>query len=673
MEEAGGPSQAERIALLRGTPAFAPLPDEVLVALAASLVEERFAAGETVIVEGEAGDRLYLVVQGRAEATTSGALGHVPLAIYQRGAVFGELALLTSNQVRRASVTADTDLAVLSLQRETFEQLLDAYPESRDAFQRVEEKLLIMRFLQQASPFATTDLDCLDKLATRLEPLTLPEGKDVIRQGDAGDACYLLRSGKFTVLARNEDGAERELATLRPGAIVGEAALLTDAPRNATVRAAEPCELLALRRSDFLEVVTSDRRVGQGLLEMIRLRDRPRQAEGIVVAQRTTADGAVVTTLKDPHRAVYYRLSSEGYFVWQRLDGQHTLRDLALELMTTFNSFSPEAINHVIQDLAASGFLKTQSLRHEAEGIVPKGRSTRQRLVTIARRSIDWQVSLPNPDPWLTRLYRGGVRLLFTRPAQILLAVLATAGLVVFVANLGKAEQASIHGGWVLLLFFVIWLVSVVLHELGHAFTVKACGREVLRWGAGWYWFAPIAYVDTSDMWLAGRGPRILVTLGGPYASVLVAGTAAILASSLGTSVAALILWQLAFISFYAVLINLNPLLELDGYYIVMDWLDYPNLREHSLAWLGNELPKALGHRDELVRHRRELLFGVGVLLYVAFSAFMLLIVYRLVIEGWSDRLMPAAAASALAWLLTGALLASMFVSVASDLRGSLR
>src|SRR6516164_279895 len=102
MGEAGASHLSERIILLRRIPALAPVPDEILEAVAASLIEERFVQGERVIVEGDAGDRLYLVVKGRAEATTTGATGQVPLAVYDRGAVFGELALLAPNQVRRA-------------------------------------------------------------------------------------------------------------------------------------------------------------------------------------------------------------------------------------------------------------------------------------------------------------------------------------------------------------------------------------------------------------------------------------------------------------------------------------------------------------------------------------------------------------------------------------------
>jgi hypothetical protein len=148
--------------------------------------------------------------------------------------------------------------------------------------------------------------------------------------------------------------------------------------------------------------------------------------------------------------------------------------------------------------------------------------------------------------------------------------------------------------------FFALYFVMIVLHEVGHAFTVKLFGYEVPRVGVGWYLFGPIAYTDTSDMWLADRRPRLLVTLGGPYASAVVAGDASIGAVLTTGSIEPAALWQLAVMSYYVVLMNLNSLLGLDGYFLLMDWLDHPDLYAHCLTWLGTKLPSAIHHRAEL-------------------------------------------------------------------------
>jgi hypothetical protein len=210
----------------------------------------------------------------------------------------------------------------------------------------------------------------------------------IVRQGEVGDSCYLLREGRAEVLAHEGESEERNLATLGPGSLFGEAALLTDAPRNATVRALDPCELLALHRSDLLEAVGEDRQIGERMLELLRLRDRPRQAPGIQAHHRDTATGETITTLKDPERGTYYRLSPGGWFVWQRLDGEHNLRDLTLEYFTEFQAFTPQAVAETVGGLAEAGF---------AEGVKPASgvlenaiQPTRvQRTTALARRILE--------------------------------------------------------------------------------------------------------------------------------------------------------------------------------------------------------------------------------------------------------------------------------------------
>jgi CRP-like cAMP-binding protein len=352
----------KRLELLVGVPAFAHLPSAALEELASRLTGERFQSGHTVVVEGGADDRLYLIVEGRAEASTTEPSGSVPLATLEQGELFGEIALLEPGGKRQATVTAVEPLLLLSLAAVDFRRVLDAHPEARSAFEKIADDLLITKFLKQASPFSTLDGERLRRLAVRLGRLDVPAGDTIIRQGETGEECYLLRSGSVEVLHRRAQSRERNLATLGPGSLFGEAALLTYEPRNATVRALEPCTLVALRRTDLLEVTGEDRQTGERILELLRMRDRPRWVRGIEVHHRTTFTGEVITTLKDPRRDAYHRLSPTGWFVWQRLDGEHTLRDLASEYMARYEVPTSHAVVEAVVGLLESGF---------AEGVTP--------------------------------------------------------------------------------------------------------------------------------------------------------------------------------------------------------------------------------------------------------------------------------------------------------------
>ena len=351
-------SPERRLELLASVPAFSHLPASVLEDLASRMTEERFHSADRVVLEGDTDDRLYLIVEGRAEASTLGPSGTVPLAALRPGELFGELSLLEAGSSRQATVTAVEPLLLLGLRAADLRLALDAHPEWRSTFEKLADDLLVTKLLKQASPFSTLDGERLRRLAARLERLEAPTGETIIRQGEAGEECYVLRSGRVEVLTSGPQGDQRVLATLDPGSLFGEAALLTDGPRNATVRAVEPCTLLALRRTDLLEVLGEDRQTRERMLELVRMRDRPRRVRGIEVHHRTTITGETITTLKDVRRDANYRLSPAGWFVWQRLDGEHTLRDLTSEYLATHEASASHAVVEAVVGLVAAGFVE---------------------------------------------------------------------------------------------------------------------------------------------------------------------------------------------------------------------------------------------------------------------------------------------------------------------------
>jgi CRP-like cAMP-binding protein len=82
-------------------------------------------------------------------------------------------------------------------------------------------------------------------------------GQDVVRQGDAADALYLIESGSLKVRSHGRNNAAVELAALGPGDYFGEIGLLRRVPRTATVTAISPCRLLRIAGPAFLEAVSS--------------------------------------------------------------------------------------------------------------------------------------------------------------------------------------------------------------------------------------------------------------------------------------------------------------------------------------------------------------------------------------------------------------------------------
>ncbi len=619
-----------------------------------------------MVRQGEVGDRLYLIVEGLVEVTVAGLSGPVPLATLGPGELFGELALLSPSAQRQATVTTRAPLRALSLDAAAFHRALEAHPNARAAFTSARDELRIAEFLKvSASPFAVLDAPRRRRLAARLERRHVRAGTTIIRQGEPGECCYLIQSGAVEV-TRTTEGSERQLATLGPGALFGEAALLTEAPRNATIRARESCDLLVLRRADLIETAASRPELASRLLELLQLRSQPRQVPGVVAARRTSPDGDVITVLR--HAAGrYFQLSAQGWFIWQLLDGERTLRDLTLAYVNEFKAFAPQAIAELVANLAAADFLSGPRLRFEVRESQPWLR----RATTLARGVLEWQVSLRGLDPWLTRLHRGGVHLVFTWPAQLALVALSAAGFAAFLAG-GARTAVTINEGPVLLLVLIPGqLLATLAHEAGHAFTTKAFGREVLGAGVGWYWFGPMAFVDTSDMWLAERWPRIAVSLAGPYANVVLAGIAALAAALVSSDLAAAALWQFALVSYAALLLDLNPLLEFDGYYVLMDLLERPNLRQRALAWLRWQLAAAIQQPRALRGHYVELLYAVASLAYIGVAAVLTAVLYRLLVQDWLARLLSQPVATALGWIVATIFIVLVSAGTIGDLRAA--
>jgi MFS family permease len=113
--EAGAPIPEREFALLRGVPLFAPLPIATVENLARRLVEVPVEAGETIVRQGEAGDRFYVIAEGAVDVVEDGVLRRTERA----GEFFGEIALLRDTP-RTATVQATVPTLLLALERDEF-------------------------------------------------------------------------------------------------------------------------------------------------------------------------------------------------------------------------------------------------------------------------------------------------------------------------------------------------------------------------------------------------------------------------------------------------------------------------------------------------------------------------------------------------------------------------
>jgi putative peptide zinc metalloprotease protein len=353
------------------------------------------------------------------------------------------------------------------------------------------------------------------------------------------------------------------------------------------------------------------------------------------------------------------------------LDGRHTLRDLTLDYWAEYKLLAPQIVAEIVAGLAGADFVEAPGLDRIVAGQLTR-HTAGERALLLAQRVLERRVVLAHPDEFLTRLYRGGGYLLYRPIGVVVLAVVALAGLIAFLTGAAGAAKPLDVGGLIVVALVLpgARFLSLVLHELGHALATKAAGRRVGGVGLGWYWFNPIAYVETTDVWLAGRRARIGVSLAGLFNDLVLGGLAALSTRAVTKPLVAALLWQFALLSYGAALINLCPALKFDGYYALADVLDRPQLRQRAFGWLGREFGTALRTPGGLDGHWVDLAFGLGALAYLFLMVCATFLADRVFGERWMSGVMPETIGLALTMGLAATFAGLIGLAVLSEIRG---
>jgi putative peptide zinc metalloprotease protein len=183
------------------------------------------------------------------------------------------------------------------------------------------------------------------------------------------------------------------------------------------------------------------------------------------------------------------------------------------------------------------------------------------------------------------------IKVMFGPVGLMLYLLLATAGAITFMQN-AEALFASTEGILApgnLFLLYIGFAFAKTIHEIGHASLCKFHGGEVHILGIMLLIFTPVPYVDASASWgFRSRGERLSVAAAGVLFELAVAAMALIVWAHTAPGTLNSLAYNVVFTaSVSTLLFNLNPLLRFDGYHILVDLLDMPNLFANSRMHLS--------------------------------------------------------------------------------------
>ncbi|MBI5957446.1 MAG: hypothetical protein HY866_01835 [Chloroflexi bacterium] len=371
--------------------------------------------------------------------------------------------------------------------------------------------------------------------------------------------------------------------------------------------------------------------------QQIRARDLstyfPRRIPGYALKKLTDARGETYWILKNLRTDAYVRLTEQQVFLWEEMDGQSSVQDIAVAYMMKFGKLAITGLLTLLDQLQQKGFIEALVNVYGAvdQSVVQRRAKVwwRRALMGI----INTEFSIGGIDTLITRSYQAVGRWLFTGVIQmIMLAVIAAGGTVFIGLLLGLIERdvAVIGGAGAIvgvITLYLLQFITLMIHEWSHAIATKHYGREVRRGGFLIYMGMPAAFVDTTDIWMEPRRPRIVVSWAGPHSGFFLGGLASLLLLVVPGDFIQGVLYQFAFLTYITSIMNLNPLLKLDGYYILMDWLEIPRLREKSLKFIAKPLREKLRKREAFSREEKiYTVFGVMAGVWTVITLIMLFV-----------------------------------------------
>jgi putative peptide zinc metalloprotease protein len=334
----------------------------------------------------------------------------------------------------------------------------------------------------------------------------------------------------------------------------------------------------------------------------------------------------------DPVTNQFFRLNPVAWHLVGLLDGKRTVDEVWRMTLDRFGDDAPtqNEVIGLLSQLNQSNLLRVD-LPADAEPLVRRQNQRRMRQVKQHAMSLLYlKIPVFNPDrllTWLAPLARP----FLSRWGVIAWVLWMSYCIYQFLPEVGRfmrdVDSALEPRNWAWML--VMFLLVKGWHELGHGLVCKRFGGAVPEFGAMLMVFMPAPYVDATSSWnFADKRKRILVGGAGMLFELAVAGLAALIwLSADPSSLTRQLSYNVVLLaSVTTIVFNANPLMRFDGYYMLSDYLEVPNMADRSvrhLRWLAQRFAYGMQNAQAVASALGEMwllaVYGVLSLLYRVF------------------------------------------------------
>lgn len=297
--------------------------------------------------------------------------------------------------------------------------------------------------------------------------------------------------------------------------------------------------------------------------------------------------------LYDPATGRVHRFTPGAYLIVGQLDGTRSVDEVWQALARTHDAEVPsqDDVIRLLSRLHQNDLIQYPSNPDIAELLQRYDKQSTQVLKQNLTNPVSFRIPMWDPDRFLTRTLPL-VRPLTGRVGLFLWLAVVLAGLIVGALEwdrLAASFSDQLLSAGNLAILAVSYVVIKALHELAHGYLAKARGGDVRETGIMLLVFFPVPYVDASSAAaFRNKWDRAAVAAGGIFAETFIAGIAMLVWAMVEPGIVSAIAYNVILIGGLSTLVvNGNPLLKFDGYYVMADLIESPNLANRSNTYWG--------------------------------------------------------------------------------------